>query len=80
MSDDEAPLPDGKRALDWDPERVTVHEALCREEGARAVFERFGLDTCCGGELPVAAAAAHHDVDVDRLLDAIVLAGEESEP
>lgn len=57
----------------WDPERVTVREALGRQEGARAVFRRFGLDTCCGGELPVAVAAERDDVDLDLLLDALAV-------
>lgn len=61
----------------WNPEEVTVHEALGRVEGAAAVFERFGLDTCCGGELPVAAAAEHHGVELERLLDALSAAAPE---
>lgn len=64
------------RTVDWDPEETTVHEALGRTEGARAVFRRFGLDTCCGGELPVAVAAEHHGVELELLLDALAAAGE----
>jgi len=40
-----------------DPERTTVHDAMQRIAGAGQVFRRFGLDTCCGGELPLATAA-----------------------
>jgi len=54
-----------------DPERTTVHDAMQRIAGAGEVFRRFGLDTCCGGELPLATAAEHHDVELSRLLEAL---------
>jgi iron-sulfur cluster repair protein YtfE (RIC family) len=57
-----------------DPEAVTVHEAMQRIAGADEVFSRFGVDTCCGGELPLAVAAEHHDVDLELLLDALEIA------
>ncbi|MFB6241048.1 MAG: DUF542 domain-containing protein, partial [Gemmatimonadota bacterium] len=54
-----------------DPDETTVHETMERIAGAGEVFRRFGLDTCCGGELPLATAAEHHGVDLDRLLGAL---------
>lgn len=54
-----------------DPDETTVHEAVERVAGGGEVFRRFGLDTCCGGELPLATAAEHHGVDLDRLLGAL---------
>jgi iron-sulfur cluster repair protein YtfE (RIC family) len=39
---------------------------LCPE--ALAVFTRHGMDTCCGGSLPVREAAARHGVPLDDLL------------
>lgn len=54
-----------------DPRQTTVHDAMQRFSGAADVFRRFGLDTCCGGELPLATAAEHHDVDLSRLLEAL---------
>lgn len=60
---------DGTKGLD--PEVTTVHEALHQVPGADEVFQRFGLDCCCGGQLPVATAAERHGVDLDRLLDAL---------
>lgn len=54
-----------------DAERTSVHEAMQEISGAGDVFERFGLDTCCGGELPLATAAEHHDVELSRLLQAL---------
>lgn len=67
------------RNLDWDPERTTVHDVVGRVAGSRAVFDRFGIDTCCGGELPVALAARHHGVDVELLLDALEVTRREAE-
>lgn len=63
-------------ATGLDPERTTVHGALRRVAGAEAVFRRHGIDTCCGGELPLAEAAAAHDVDPERLLRELEEAGE----
>lgn len=57
-----------------DPEETTVHEAIAEVPGAQEVFARFGLDTCCGGDLPVAVAAEHHGVELDRLLEALARA------
>lgn len=57
------------RPYTLDPETTTVHEALGALPGAADVFRRFGIDSCCGGQLPVAVAAEHHDVDLDRLMD-----------
>ena len=54
-----------------DPEATTVHEALRRFPGADEVFQRFGLDCCCGGQLPVATAAERHGVELERLLEAL---------
>ena len=35
------------------------------------VLQRIGLDTCCGGALPLATAAAHHALDIPVLLAAL---------
>lgn len=53
------------------PEETTVVDALQRVPGANEVFRRFGLDCCCGGELPVAEAARRHGVDLEGLLEAL---------
>lgn len=51
-----------------DPETLTVHGAMERIPGAAAIFRRFGIDACCGGELPLTAAAERHGVELERLL------------
>ena len=35
------------------------------------VLQRFGLDTCCGGALPLHTAAQHHGLDLAELLAAL---------
>jgi hypothetical protein len=54
-----------------EPESTTIHEVVGRIPGASEVFRRFGIDTCCGGDLPLATAAEHHDADLELLLDAL---------
>ena len=54
-----------------DPSATTVHEAMGKIPGAAEVFRRFGLDTCCGGDLPLEEAARHHGVELERLLAAL---------
>jgi regulator of cell morphogenesis and NO signaling len=35
------------------------------------IFQHFGLDTCCGGALPLREAAQHHGLDVEEVLRAL---------
>ena len=35
------------------------------------VLQRFGLDTCCGGALPLQIAAQHHGLDLAELMAAL---------
>lgn len=58
-----------------DPNTTTVHEAIGLVPGAGAVFAEHGIDTCCGGDLPLAQAAEHHEVALQELLDALDRAG-----
>ena len=32
------------------------------------ILQRFGLDTCCGGAIPLHTAAQHHQLDLAQLL------------
>ncbi len=49
----------------------TVNELIAREPQTVAVFNRFGLDTCCGGGDAIADAASREGVDLDALLAAL---------
>jgi regulator of cell morphogenesis and NO signaling len=49
----------------------TINAIVARYPAALPILQRFGLDTCCGGALPLATAAAHHALDVRALLEAL---------
>lgn len=50
---------------------ATVNSLVREHPQTVAVFFRFGMDTCCGGELPVRAAAERHRLDLAAVLDAL---------
>jgi regulator of cell morphogenesis and NO signaling len=45
----------------------TVHELLQSHPATRAVFQRFGVDTCCGGSVSVEEAARRDGLDASLL-------------
>jgi iron-sulfur cluster repair protein YtfE (RIC family) len=57
-----------ERALDcaW-----TVNDVITRHPATMTVFNRFGLDICCGATLSVEKAAAEAGVDGEVLCDAL---------
>jgi regulator of cell morphogenesis and NO signaling len=50
---------------------LTVHEMLAECPGTAAVFRRFDIDTCCGGGVPIRAAAERDGVDLEALRQAL---------
>ena len=50
---------------------VTVRETIARHPETKAVFARFGLDTCCGSGVPIIDAAHRDGADLDALLVAL---------
>ena len=50
---------------------MTVNDVIRLFPVSVEVFQRFGIDACCGGALPLLAAAARHRVDEDTLLNAL---------
>jgi iron-sulfur cluster repair protein YtfE (RIC family) len=50
---------------------VTVRETMARHPEAKAVFTRFGVDTCCGSNVPIIDAAHRDGADLDALLRAL---------
>lgn len=55
-------------AIDGD---TTINEAILRRPESVQVFQRFGLDACCGGGLPIAEAARRHGLDPEEVLGGI---------
>ncbi len=51
--------------------QTTVNEAVRRCPESIRIFSSVGIDTCCGGSLPIAEAARRHQVDAAHLLAAI---------
>ena len=49
----------------------SLNAIIARYPQALPVLNRFGLDTCCGGALPLSTAAQHHGLNVDEVLNAL---------
>jgi regulator of cell morphogenesis and NO signaling len=49
----------------------TLNTLVARYPQTLPVLQGFGLDTCCGGALPLRTAAEHHDLDLAALLAAL---------
>lgn len=45
----------------------TVHDLIRRHPATRAVFQRFGVDTCCGSVVSVEEAARRDGLDATVL-------------
>ena len=56
--------------LEISAERV-VNEVIRTHPAAVEVFNRFGIDACCGGAAPVGAAAVRDGADPEALLAAL---------
>ncbi len=48
-----------------------LNEIVARYPETLEVFQRFGLDTCCGGALPLVVAAEHHGLPLATLIEAL---------
>lgn len=55
----------------------SLNAIIARYPQALSVLHRFGLDTCCGGALPLNTAAQHHGLNVDEVLNALCSATKE---
>ena len=49
----------------------TINAIVARYPAAVKVLAAFGLDTCCGGALPLHVAAAQHGLDSHEVADAL---------
>jgi regulator of cell morphogenesis and NO signaling len=50
---------------------LSVDQMVARHPETMPVFNRFGLDTCCGGGAPIADAARRDGADLDALVQAL---------
>lgn len=50
---------------------LTINEIVARYPETIAVFNRFGMDTCCGGGVPVEEAARRDSLDLGQILAAL---------
>ena len=50
---------------------MTVNEIVATHPQAIAVFNRFGIDSCCGGGVAVEDAARRDGLDPEVVLDAL---------
>ncbi len=57
----------------------TINEIVEKQPEALRVFHQFGLDTCCGGTLPLAVAAERHGLDLQEVLEALSTVQQPSE-
>ena len=53
---------------------MTVNEIITQHPETVAVFQRLGIDSCCGGALPLAEVARKHRLDFIALLAELELA------
>jgi regulator of cell morphogenesis and NO signaling len=58
----------------------TVREIALNQPSSIRVFERFGIDYCCGGRKPLAVACTEQDVEIDQVLNALAQAAAEPSP
>jgi regulator of cell morphogenesis and NO signaling len=49
----------------------TVRDIALEQPGSIRVFERFGIDYCCGGRKPLSEACAARGVEVDAVIEAL---------
>lgn len=48
--------------------QLPVNETIRRFPASVELFNRFGIDACCGGDAPVREAAVRDGADADALL------------
>lgn len=47
---------------------TTLNDLVAAEPKVLPVLHRYGLDTCCGGGLPLREAARRHELSLEELL------------
>ena len=49
----------------------TVNDVITRHPATVTVFNSFGIDSCCGGAVPLITVTSRHHIDPDALLVAL---------
>jgi len=50
---------------------LTVNEILLRHPTTVSVLDAFGIDSCCGGGIPLETVASRHGLDITALMNAL---------
>lgn len=50
---------------------MTVNEIIREYPATVELFNRFGIDACCGGAMPIRAAAQRDGADLEELWSAL---------
>lgn len=50
---------------------MTLNDIAAANPRALEVFNRYGLDSCCGGAKPLALVCDKHGLKLDEVLDAV---------
>ena len=50
---------------------LTINEIVALYPATIPVFNRFGMDTCCGGGIPIESAAHRDGIDVEVVMAAL---------
>lgn len=50
---------------------VTVGQLVVERPSRARIFEKFGIDYCCGGKIPLVEACQQKDIDVQKVLAAL---------
>ena len=59
--------------------QTTVRDIALEQPSSIRIFEKFGIDYCCGGRKPLAQACEERSVNLDAVLEAIRAAGATSQ-
>jgi iron-sulfur cluster repair protein YtfE (RIC family) len=57
----------------------TINDFVEHAPGTMTVFSMYGLDTCCGGGLPLGEALAKHGIEADPVLREVAVIIAESQ-
>lgn len=53
----------------------TLNDWILTEPRSLALFRELGLDTCCGGDRPLAQVCRLHELDLDEVLERLEKVG-----